>query len=128
MSRLVVRDEQNNRTPECSFVLLLENVMFCVLSCLRRFLNSGVLRLASKLLAAKAFCSPSRIWTLESGGWKATALEVRDVKQFAGRSGADRRGIGVVRILPQGTVAHSRDEIRLAVGTVFAKSRALSIL
>jgi hypothetical protein len=44
------------------FVLRLEKMMFRVLNELRRFLNWHVLRLASKLLAARAFCSPG-------GGW-----------------------------------------------------------
>jgi len=54
--------------PKQCFLLRLEKVMFCVLNELQRFLISVVLRLASKLLAAKAFSSPSGDWRLEAGG------------------------------------------------------------
>ena len=49
-------------TGEQHFLLRLENVISCVLSEFRRFLISGVLR-----LAARAFSSPAEGWSVEIG-------------------------------------------------------------
>jgi len=47
MARHVVHCDERMLIPKSGFVLLLENVISCFLSGFRRFLISGVLRLAA---------------------------------------------------------------------------------
>jgi hypothetical protein len=53
------------------------------------------LRLDSKILAARAFSSPSGIWRLETGGWRVKNLEERYREMFGERLRADLRESGV---------------------------------